>query len=293
MIIAQLHGGLGNQMFQYAAAKSLSRMVSTSLRVDVSDYMLSPGHNGFELNDVFKCDLRICTQEEIRSLLGWRGLPCVKKRLKMKKYAMLRGKSFVVEPHFHFWKNFFDSKDQIYMCGFWQSEKYFSHIAEEIRNDFEFKEELSMINYEIANSMENSKSVSIHIRRGDYISNRYNYLFHGTCSLEYYNKAIQYIADNVEDPFFYIFSDDMAWVRTALRVRFPCLYVDHNPGGQSHNDMRLMSLCRHHITANSSFSWWGAWLGRNGRKIVVAPERWFRDESMRTDDLCPASWTRL
>jgi hypothetical protein len=132
----------------------------------------------------------------------------------------------------------------------------------------------------------------MHVRRGDYASNPKTGATHGLCSLDYYEEAIRYISERVEQPIFFIFSDDINWVKCNLKVDFPCQYVDHNKSMESFNDMRLMSLCQHHIIANSSFSWWGAWLNPGQKKIVIAPRRWFLN-SNNVEDLYPASWVRL
>ena len=141
--------------------------------------------------------------------------------------------------------------------------------------------------------MDQCNSVSVHIRRGDYISNKDTNALLGVCPMDYYDRAIAYIVERVVNPCFYFFSDDIAWVRRTFSLPFQSRFVDHNSGRQSFNDMRLMSLCRHHIIANSSFSWWGAWLGRNGDKTVIAPRRWFRRDIMDLKDLCPDSWVLL
>lgn len=135
--------------------------------------------------------------------------------------------------------------------------------------------------------------MSLHVRRGDYVSDARTHATLGVCSLDYYRAAVRYIADHVEAPEFFVFSDDIAWAQANLELGHPCHYVDHNRGAESYNDMRLMSLCRHHIIANSSFSWWGAWLNPRADKVVVAPARWFAGGNRVVDDLFPPGWVRL
>ena len=130
------------------------------------------------------------------------------------------------------------------------------------------------------------------MRRGDYVSNKKTNSMHGVCSLDYYRNAIKTILKRVENPVFFVFSDDIAWVKNNLVIDAPNVFIDHNSCMESYNDMRLMSLCQHHIIANSSFSWWGAWLGTNSNKIVIAPKQWFA-HTKSTDDLIPVAWLKL
>ena len=134
--------------------------------------------------------------------------------------------------------------------------------------------------------------MSLHVRRGDYANNPSALSTHGLCSLDYYREAVNHIAEKVKEPHFFIFSDDMDWAVDNIRIKFPCEYIDHNKGPGSSEDMRLMSLCRSHIIANSSFSWWGAWLNPDPTKIVVAPKRWFA-RNVETPDLIPDGWVRI
>ena len=133
----------------------------------------------------------------------------------------------------------------------------------------------------------------MHIRRGDYVSNPTTNKLHGTCSLEYYHNAVDIIAAKVSNPHFFIFSDDHEWARNNFKIDYPLTFVAHNNAGKNYEDMRLMSLCKHHIIANSSFSWWGAWLGSNPKKIVCAPRGWFKDKSLNTNDIIPSDWSRI
>jgi hypothetical protein len=130
------------------------------------------------------------------------------------------------------------------------------------------------------------------VRRGDYINNVKNNATYGECSLDYYRAAIAYISERVVRPYFFIFSDDISWVQDNLKLDVPCQYVEHNYGVDSYNDMHLMSLCRHHIIANSSFSWWGAWLNSRPEKIVVGPRKWFVNDN-NVMDRFPADWRAM
>lgn len=198
----------------------------------------------------------------------------------------------MIEPHFNYWPGIASLSHSVYLAGYWQSEKYFSDASEAIRADFTFRTPLSKKNAELAERVGQTNSVSLHVRRGDYVSSAKTNATHGFCSLDYYRAAVLHMAAHIEQPEFFIFSDDMAWVKANLKIDFPCRYVDHNQGAESYNDMRLMSLCKHHVIANSSFSWWGAWLNPNPNKTVIAPRKWFANDN-NVDDLFPSDWVLL
>jgi len=292
MIISHIIGGLGNQMFQYALGRSLSLQREQSLLLDVSDFADYSLHQGFELGRVFVCPVAIASTKEVKSVLGWQANPLLKKRLASPRWARLRSANFVVEPHFRYWADIQYLPSSAYLQGYWQSVRYFQNITAIIRDDFNFKLPLNDKNVALVQKISQVNAVSLHVRRGDYIQNPVTLSIHGLCSLNYYQAAVQYIAEMVEQPVFFIFSDDMAWVKANLTLPFPSHYINHNQGSESHNDMRLMSLCQHHIIANSSFSWWGAWLNANPTKIVITPKQWFSDDK-NVNDLLPSDWIRL
>lgn len=180
-----------------------------------------------------------------------------------------------------------------YLQGYWQSERYFLKHKGTIRSDFTFRQPPSGQNAELSRTILNSVAVSIHVRRGDYVSNAKTFAKHGTCTPEYYFKAIEIVRQRVPEARFFAFSDDPQWVAEVLAPRYPGLVlVDHNQAEDSYNDMRLMSLCWHHIIANSSFSWWGGWLNPDPGKIVIAPRNWFANGKDSTD-LIPETYIRL
>lgn len=292
MILSHILGGLGNQMFQYAASRSLSLTRGVPLRLDASDFAGYGLHQSFELARVFSCPVTLAEPEDVRAVLGWQSSRSIRRIVARPELRFLRSRHLVVEPYFHYWPGIRDASPPCYLMGYWQSERYFTDVAHTIRADFTFRQPLAGPNLELAQEIGRVKAVSLHIRRGDYASNPKTLAMHGVCSIAYYETAVRYIAERVEAPHFFVFSDDMDWVRANLNMNHPCRYVDHNRGAESYNDMRLMSLCRHHIIANSSFSWWGAWLNPNPDKIVVAPKRWFARES-NLKDLFPQGWATL
>ena len=177
--------------------------------------------------------------------------------------------------------------------GFWQSEKYFKDVAETIRRDFTIKIPQAGRNKELAALIKSCESVSLHIRRGDYISNPHTKQYHGICDLSYYYLCIEQVGKKVERPHFILFSDDPEWVRENLKVQYPMVLVDHNTTEYAYEDLRLISQCKHHIIANSTFSWWGAWLNSDTDKMVFAPRRWFGTKEQNDADLIPENWMRI
>lgn len=198
-----------------------------------------------------------------------------------------------VERHFHFDPAVLDVTDNSYLDGYWQSEKYFKDIADIIRNEFIVITGQDEWSRHLAEEIKATESVSIHVRRGDYINNIKTSQILSSCSLDYYKTSSGLIATSVSNPTFFIFSDDMEWVKKNFTINFRHFYVEHNGDESSYMDMYLMSLCKHNIIANSSFSWWGAWLNRNPNKQVIAPARWFQSRKYDVKDLLPASWVKV
>lgn len=279
-------------MFQYAAARALALNRGIPLLLDISAFATYGLHQGFELKRVFDCNAEIATRHDLRKILGWQRAPFARRMLLRPGLALFRHKEFVVEPHFQYWAGLNDVAPESYLVGYWQSEKYFSDVATQIRRDFTFRLPMNAPNTEVAAQISSVNAVSLHVRRGDYANNPNTTATHGLCSLDYYRNAVRRISEQVSQPHFFVFSDDIDWVKDNLNVDFPCQYVSHNQGIESYNDMRLMSMCQHHIIANSSFSWWGAWLNPQANKIVVAPQRWFANQN-DVRDLLPQNWVRM
>lgn len=279
-------------MFQYATARALSIDLDTQLLLDLSDFDGYSLHQGFELSRVFHSEVNIATNADLSAVLHWQRSKLARRLLRQFPFNFLRSEKLVFEPSFQYWDGIKCIADNSYLMGYWQSESYFLQHAETIRADFRFKPELNSKNSEVLAHINEVNAVSLHVRRGDYVQNAHTNATHGICSLQYYKNAIDQIADCVNAPVFFVFSDDMEWVKSNLQMDFPCFYIDHNHGIDSFSDMRLMSNCRHHIIANSSFSWWGAWLNANPEKIVIAPKQWFANNT-DTSDLLPQGWIKL
>lgn len=283
MIIVRITGGLGNQMFQYAAARRLAHVHRSELKIDKSIYDTYTLHQ-YSL-PVFNIIENYASKQEIENLAGRLGI--------FRNFRSSFGPLAIIESHFHFDKNIADLPDNVYLVGYWQSNKYFQDMQNIIRKEFTFVTSPNKRNANLISAIRHINSVSLHVRRGNYVSNPATNKHHGTCSLQFYRKAIAIIAQRVKKPGFVIFSDDPDWCKANLRLRYPTVYVSHNLGKKDYEDMRLMSECEHNIIANSTFSWWGAWLNSNPDKIVIAPKNWFNDKSINTKDLIPQSWIKI
>jgi hypothetical protein len=279
-------GGLGNQMFQFAAARALSLKRDVAFRCDF-DCPNPNVLNRFAL-DVFNVDVRMANAMEL-----WRCKP--KRRIAKRIYRLLdRNPDCLLikeTKDFRFDPAFFSIADGSYVSGFWQSEKYFIDIADVIRRDFRFRFDVSGRNLRLSEQMRVEESVSVHIRRGDYVTDDATHKLHGVCGVVYYRAAAATMRERLRNPMFYVFSDDIDWAKENIHLG-PTVFVDFNRG-RDYEDMRLMSCCRHHIIANSSFSWWGAWLNPDRDKIVIAPSRWITDPEVDTRDLLPGAWITL
>jgi len=289
MIIVKLIGGLGNQLFQYALGCYLTEKYHTELKLDIS------GFDNYKLwkyeLDKFNIIEDFANPEELK-------IPYFKKRNGIKKilFKLLykpKKMSYIVEKHFHFDSCIINLPDNVYLDGCWQSEKYFKEIQDIIRKDFTFKLPAEGKNKELLEQISSVNSVSLHVRRGDYITNSSANKVHGVCSLDYYNECIKYIVEKVNNPHFFIFSDEPEWVKENLTIPYFITIVDNNDKDKGYEDMRLMSNCKHNIIANSSFSWWGAWLNNNPDKIVIAPQKWFNHSDFDTKDLIPDKWVKI
>jgi hypothetical protein len=193
------------------------------------------------------------------------------------------------EPFLSFDKNVLSKQDGTFLKGYWQSEKYFTD-KNKIMEDLEIIKSPTEKNTQIKAKIEECNSISLHIRRGDYVSNS----THGTCDLGYYNKAVQFFINKYGSNFeVFAFSDDPSWVQKNLELPVKINFISNNSSNNSYEDLRLMTCCKHNIIANSSFSWWGAWLNKNPKKCVIAPKQWFADIKIANKDITPRNWLRI
>ncbi len=291
VIITRLKGGLGNQLFQYAAGLRLAFMRNTQLKLDVSKLDDPTIHTPrtYELG-ALAVTARLASAGEIEAAAASRdGL---RARLSA-RWSRGRSGSAAVERGFKFDPQVLRLPDGVLLHGYWQSERYFEEISDLVRREFAFREPPIGLNAELFGEIAACNSISLHVRRGDYMTNPDAHAMHGVCPLDYYRRAVEYIGSKVSDPVVYLFSDEPEWVRENLQLSGPMRLVHHNGLSAGAEDLRLMSRCSHHIIANSTFSWWGAWLNPSPEKIVIAPKRWFADESLDAADLIPPGWLKL
>lgn len=289
MRIVKITGGLGNQMFQYAFAMALEERTGEVVYVDRTGYAQYYLHNGYELDRVFGIKVndapaqdiaRLCTQPDT-----------ILKRIRRKYFTK---KTHYIDRFFGYDEKVFTLLGDRYYDGYWQSEKYFSSLASNIRDAFRFKHELDRENHDLLDSIEGT-SISIHVRRGDYLkSENLN-----VCGEAYYRNAIARSLEETEANTLVFFSDDALWCREQLAIdNVHCIFVDRNHGENAWQDMAMMSRCDHHIIANSSFSWWGAWLDTKPEARVWAPDIWNMRQlqrkdhfyAFRFDDILASGW---
>ena len=294
VVIARLIGGLGNQMFQYAAGRALSLRQQADLKLDLSGFGAYVRRR-YEL-DTFPLPAVAATDGELACFgvtpIGRSGfLDRARRRLRLP--TRLRALPVYREPHFHYDAIMPALRAPVYLDGYWQSERYFSDCAETVRRDFIPADPLDADNATIAAQINAVNAVSLHVRRGDYVDDPATSVYHGVCSPDYYLRAVDYIAARIEAPHVFVFSDDSEWTYDNIRLSVPTTIVKVNSPDRGYRDMQLMAMCSHHIIANSSFGWWGAWLNPSHEKIVVAPSRWFNASKNDTSDLIPKAWVRL
>lgn len=286
MIIVRILGGLGNQMFQYAYSKALQKK-GFDIRLDIKPFRKYNLHGGFQL-DKYKIDIQYASDKELNKFRVYGLFP------KLKNKLGFINKNIYSEDFGYFDENLLNPNKNLYITGHFQSEKYFANIRETLLDSFKIKKKESNYLKFLKKEINLSKiSCSIHIRRGDFI-NKKNINIHGVCSLEYYLKSIEIMKANFDNINFFIFSDDMPWTKKNLNIK-NAIYVENELNRIPHEDIYLMTLCNHNIIANSSFSWWGAWLNKNINKLIIAPKIWFADYDLqkRTKDLICKDWTRL
>lgn len=288
MIIVRLLGGLGNQMFQYALGRHLSLERQVSLMLDTRP-LDDDALRDYALGN-FQVEARVALASDLSGLLPW-PVHLPRKLAWMPRWP---GRvPLLLERGYPFDPAVLQAPKSICLEGFWQSERYFSKVSDQIRHDFQLSQPLSKKRQAIAANIAKTNAISVHVRRGDYVSNATTQAFHGTCSPEWYDTTMSKMATEVNSPTFFIFSDDPDWARKNLPVNWPCNFIEPQNDGRDHEDMHLMSLCQHHIIANSSFSWWGAWLNPDPNKRVFAPAQWFANAANDTRDLLPDDWLKV
>ena len=275
-----IDAGIGNQMFQYAIGRSLCIRTGRPLVLDISPLFLEPGW-GFDLA-CFRLG-----QQRVRNLpyAVWR---VRRKLLRVLVSLGVELKRFVEESGLQFSEEVLRIRKACILHGYWQSERYFESISDQLREEFTFIGEQDPRSAACQASIRRAKSIGLHVRRADYATPDGN-AYHGTCPKSYYDAALELVLSRLgADAELFVFSDDMDWTRENIRYALPTTYVDWN-SRRSYEDLRLMSSCRALIMANSSFSWWGGWLIPGPDKVVVAPRQWYRAPGV-ISDLPDSSW---
>jgi len=295
IIITKLNGGLGNQMFQFALASVIASKHNSTILIDKNIFKLTekkPGHTprNYELG-IFGIDKPTASDKDIHY---FEQLSLVNK---IRRELHLNYPEICFEKNFSYDFKLKESKPPVYLRGFFQSYKYLQGFEDMLQERFRFPEDsLDDINKNYLDKIKLTNSVSVHIRRGDYVKDRITQEFHGNCTLDYYNDAIARINCNNTVCEFFFFSDEIEWVvREFKDLLFKKHFIGHNKERNSWKDMLLMSNCKHNIIANSSFSWWAAWLNKNPKKTVITPKVWFSNPEKENDtnDLIPKEWIRI
>lgn len=289
MIAVRLKGGLGNQMFQYAIGRSLSLHHHTELFLDTS--MLESNNQPHVYRKYSLDTLNV----SVKILQKDSGLIPRDRKSSLSRFLNIfnmKELNLVAEKNFRFDQHVLKAPDNSYLDGYWQSYNYFESNADVLKREFSLKGKLSGKANNISDKIISSNAVVIHIRRGDYVSSPETASYHGNCDISYYEKAIQLMQERNRDLAFFVFSDDPSWVRQNFKATRSYDLVS-GEGLSNVEELHLMALCKHAIVANSSFSWWGAWLMNNPDKTIIAPKQWFKDTSIITDDMFPKTWLRI
>jgi len=291
-------GGLGNQMFQYALGYHLAQKNNTILKVDTT--LLTDKsqpheivtHRNLEI-DIFDIPLNFATQEEIEYFNGKKYThPAGKVYNKITRVS--RKKNLIIEKGRNFHPEMLALPDNKCLVGSWQSEKYFTGIESKIRELYAFNKPLSGKPLELGNEITKTNSACIHIRRGDYITSTLYTKTLGVQNLDYYYRALELLTSKQAIERVFVFSDDIEWCKNNLNLSVPVTYMDYTTDGKKYaTDMQLMGLCKHFIIANSTFSWWAAWLANFTGKMVIAPTNWYKDPALDSTDIIPSNWIKI
>ena len=298
-ILVRLWGGLGNQMYQYALAKKLSILNNDAeIKLDISyfDNYYWP----FELNKL-NIKASLASKDDIFEFDN--GSLSKKAGHLIDKIPWIRVKDFIrkpfskvyTEPKVSFCPEVLNIRQDVYLKGYWSSYKYFDDIRNILLDDFSFKEMMNDENKRISELiLASDSSISLHVRRGDYISlPDAKKVFRSPYEDGFYDRAVTEIEKKIDNPEFFLFSDDPEWVKDNIKIKHKHTLVNINKKNNNYWDMKLMSLCKHNIIANSTFSWWAAYLNQNKNKIVFAPKAWINDSRYIIEDMIPPDFIKL
>ena len=287
MKIVNIIGGLGNQLFQYAFALILkTKYADEEVKIDLHHFNHYPLHNGYELDQIFKCDLPVATSTDIRSLSYY--IPNYKLSRIARRLLPRKSTEFIETTFGKYDAAVLEFNGDCYFEGYWQAAQYFNEYRNTVLDAYQFKPFDRQINLQCAEDMMNTNSVAVHVRRGDYLKDP---TYGNICTIEYYQKAFEYTIKNLHNANFYIFSNDIEWCQQkfqSLLSGHKITYINWNTGRESYRDIQLMTYAKYLIVANSSFSWWGSFLNNREDKTVIAPHKWINKEE--ASDIQDRSW---
>lgn len=291
MIIVKLWGGIGNQLFQYSFGKYLSKYLNTEVKYDIQTIQKAKNFTKRSLGILdFNIHIEIASKEDNGKLKYFSKGIFARIERKLSQKLPFLFKTYFVESELHSRIDKSNIKDNCYYDGYWQSYHYLNQIESIISTEIILRYPLSKNCQSLISAIKNTESISIHIRRGDYINIKKNFDRFGVCSKHYYESSIQYISKLCENPIFYIFSDDINWAKENFIGSQYCFVYGNLPS----EDMYLMSQCKHNIIANSTFSWWGAWLNNKKDKTIIAPANWYNmKQNNATERLIPETWNLI
>lgn len=296
MVYVKLISGLGNQLFQYAIGRMISLRNNVPLKLDVS-FFNNQSLRQFKLNH-YNINADIATPSEVDTFLINYRSNSIKSKIfrkvnnhipKLYQRYFVESEPFVYEP------DIFKVSGNIYLEGYWQNQAYFTDFDERILNELKVKESYSEIAEDYLNEIkDNPSSVSIHIRRGDYLTDKQAFEMMGVLPIDYYNEAIKVISSKLKKTHYFVFSDDLEWAKDKLKVGSAITFVDFKGEMSDYMELELMSQCSHNIIANSSFSWWGAFLNTNPTKIVISPKNWMKSPAVNGKvNIQMSNWIKL
>jgi hypothetical protein len=298
MIVVKLQGGLGNQMFQYALGRALAQKNDDDFALDLTFLLGGMLKENFVMRDydldIFAIEPRFTALSRVAQRLPMvrilyranRGL------VKLKSYMGIQ--RYVPENEYKFHSEILNLKGNIYLDGYWQSEKYFQAAEDLLRSDFRLRAALSEKTRKMAEKIMAVNAVCINVRRGDFVNVPRSMETHGFVGLEYYKRGLDALAARARGLHLFVSSDDMEWSMNNIHFDYPTTYLSHEYKGEKFGEyLYLMAMCQHFVIPNSSFAWWAAWLGQRPGKIVVAPQRWYLGKRKDPDDLVPSSWIRV
>lgn len=283
MIVTCIHGGLGNQMFQYAAGRRASFSCGVPLGIDLTA-MDRYRKRSYGL-DQFVLSADAQPVDGVAFSKG-KGVTRLWRKLR-KQYRDRKESGLTFDPEI------LSLRPPARLVGYWQSEKYFSDVSDIIRADFQLARPMTDRRLQILHEIKSCESISVHVRRGDYVSVPRNAEIFGACSPDWYERAVSVACEGVGRPVFFVFSDDLRWAAQNLVFPGRVVWVEPSADGRDAEDLHLMSACGSHVIANSSFSWWGAWLDHRSGSRVVAPAKWFQTNELDARDLVPDRWIRI